>query len=467
MSSPRGATGKSRVQFRTMSSDQQAQHLRQRAKILREKKQRTQIIAVMQQYPEHLQEIQEVLEGHGFVFDCDDKVPPKRMQSSDSLDGVRGEPEEQVKVEQQDEEARSETGGTGSEVPDGASRTRTSCGIKDDNVQNWIPHKYTRFDNSSAVFLVSLLSQVEPVSMSSLALQPVVAKGKKEAKIAKLCEHLEFATGVSRETGLTGEKRHIPTLVTFLKTSSVQEGRRARDLQVPGRWGGKAGDDGNYEIIKHVLDIIGVRDRFTGVEHMIPDEDRLKYKDGTNIEFDDLDIEFNYSAEKARVFSAACSTTIHILPLGHWGRKGKRLAQMTLAASALVEKPAATVSPSKREQDSAEKQESPLKKSKVELAEGVADNQPANLAPVKQEADWQPPPPGDSGVGIPVGASAGASPGKALQPRGSDASDLDDSALMTGLEVAMRPKEELDYMNEGENGVCSADHYAFPGGETE
>lgn len=70
---------------------------------------------------------------------------------------------------------------------------------------------------------------------------------------------------------------------------------------------------------------------------------------GAVIKLEDLVVDFNWSAKKARITSPLSVDSILVLPQGHWGRVGKRLAVMQVkaheVASAPVSRKAAALKP--------------------------------------------------------------------------------------------------------------------------
>ena len=192
-------------------------------------------------------------------------------------------------------------------------KMRSPDGIIDPNPNNWVPHKYTKIANSSVAFVKGLLSQIEEISMSTVALQCLITKGAKDAKVSSLAELLEFATCFSREEPLVGCMRHIPTLVDYFKKCNHATGRRARDLRLPAPWSKECGV---YSLKPGDGDEVIVKDNATHIQHPIPEADRPKYLNGQLVPIDELDISFNFSSAKAEVCTHACRTMVHIISLG-------------------------------------------------------------------------------------------------------------------------------------------------------
>jgi hypothetical protein len=112
----------------------------------------------------------------------------------------------------------------------------------------------------------------------------------------------------------------------------VAGGRRARELKVPGKWGGNAGDDGVYMLMASEDGRVEVQDRCSTIAHAIPEEDMLKDINGQVLDIEDLRIDFNFAAEKAKVVSDKSTDSILIISMGNFGRKGKRLSALLAAA---------------------------------------------------------------------------------------------------------------------------------------
>lgn len=270
-------------------------------------------------------------------------------------------------------------GGTGN--GEGDSRLRSS--VQDPNPPNWVPHRYTRFDNASVPFVASALAQVEPISLSGLALAPITAGGKKEETLKSLCDCLEFCAGVSRETPLVGDKRHIPSLVSWLRVQSAAEGREQGDGVYLLRYGhSKSGESSDN-------DRVVVEDRMTKIANEAPPEERLMDSKGAPVNLRVVCWDFNWSAEKARITSPLCPDSILVLPLGHWGRSGKRLAVMQVKAHEIASAPVSRRAAALK-QETAESPPQKAAKTQQAPPPSGADSSKRPLAP---EAAFAPPPP--------------------------------------------------------------------------
>ena len=355
--SPGGSSGK--VRFRHLDAQGKADRLQLRAREIKLKTQKAAIVAIMDAHPDAVPQITEYLQSLGY------SSPSTLVQNASAVnrgssDDLGDEPAAGVKQEGGAEEPGEGSSAAGDAEGMGEhgrlSRVRPSCGIVDECAENWVCHKYVNFTTSSVVFMVDVLSAIEPISMSKVALRPASCRGKKETKMQNLAELLEFSTGVSRETRLVGKLRHIPTLKDWLRQQSVAEGRRARDLAIPAQW--SAHRDGVYRFVQQA-DTVWIEDKVSLVKHVIPAEDVLKYRDGSPIPLDHLQINLNYSAEKAVVASTRSTDTLQIITLGDFGRKGTRLAKMQLNLAV----------------DDGETMEPGFKKAKAEVPEAAEQQQ--------------------------------------------------------------------------------------------
>jgi hypothetical protein len=216
---------------------------------------------------------------------------------------------------------------------------------------------------------------VEEVSLSRAALGAITSKGLRDQKLCSLLDHFEFATGQPREMALTGDRRHVPTLVSWLRACVQGEGRRARDLKVPGMWGFPG--DGCYELRKFP-DGVGVVDRWSGQHHMIPCEFLLRDAHDEVIQLEALTIDFNFNAHKATVSSSLTMDSLRIADLGHFGRQGSRLAAFLQQAACKLEGKSVAV---------------PLPLMMKEEPPAVLKNRSITQSSRTTEKDWSPPPP--------------------------------------------------------------------------
>ena len=87
----------------------------------------------------------------------------------------------------------------------------------------------------SVGLLKQLLSAMEEISMSPLALRGLVERGKREASKEQLVRLIEFCTNVDGDTPIDGMMRHVPTLIKEFKALNDVT-RRARDMKMPPDW---------------------------------------------------------------------------------------------------------------------------------------------------------------------------------------------------------------------------------------
>lgn len=192
-------------------------------------------------------------------------------------------------------------------------KLRCPKNIMDDNPDNWIPHTYTRIDNCSVVFLKTLLSKIEEISLSTSALNTVVNKGSKEAKMNSLCDLVEFTTNWDRTEPITGDFRHIPTFTKFLGLCNKALGRRARDLRLPASF---SAFTGVYSLLEDNGEL-RVRDNISMVEHKVPKHERQVFSNGEVIPIEQLTIKKNFNANHAAIASiSSIGKDIAIVSLG-------------------------------------------------------------------------------------------------------------------------------------------------------
>lgn len=304
--------------FRSMDNVEQSAHLRKRAKTLQMKQYKSRISEILEASDDAVHEVKALLEGQGHSF-AKLLAVKKESRSRDLAEPVEPTVDESP-TKAEEKEGEEDT----TEVKEeGNSRLRAPAGIQDPNPRNWIPHKYTRIDNCSVPQVVDILSQVEEVSLSRAALGAITSKGLRDQKLCSLLDHFEYATGQPREMALTGDRRHVPTLVAWLRTCALGEGRRARDLKVPGMWGFPG--DGCYELRLSPLGVVVV-DRGSGQHHIIPSGLLLRDAHDAVIQLEALTIEFNFNAHKATVASSLTMDSLRIAEIGQFGRQGSRLA---------------------------------------------------------------------------------------------------------------------------------------------
>lgn len=124
------------------------------------------------------------------------------------------------------------TGDESDQVRQSPAKVRKT-GIVDPIEANWLPHRYTRLDNTAPQKLKELLSSLDGIVLSPFNLNAVTRVGSKEAKVMMLCELLEFVCGFDRMMPLLGDYRHQPTLVAALSAQMRDLGDRVRSLKLP------------------------------------------------------------------------------------------------------------------------------------------------------------------------------------------------------------------------------------------
>jgi len=280
--------------FKQLDAEGQMERLHQRGRELQCKKMRQEIIKALYDNEHILFDVHKYMKTLGVDFLSSGK--PRRAANAEDQPAAEslGDPIDQ-------------------ELRASPLKIRSPGGIFDPNPNNWVPHKYTKIANASVAFVKGLLSQIEEISMSSVALQCLVTKGAKDAKVSSLSELLEFATCFSREEPLVGCMRHIPTLVDYFQKCNLATGRRARDLRLPARWSKECGV---YSLQTGDGDEVVVKDNATNIQHPIPEAERPRYMSGELVPIDELDISFNYNSAKAEVCTNACLTKVHTITLG-------------------------------------------------------------------------------------------------------------------------------------------------------
>lgn len=149
------------------------------------KKLRKHILTVMDLHPETLPDIKRCLEQLGYTLEDRgraakvepaNKTPRKAMQEEE--DEAAGEEFDEQGEAPENPEGETgdlaETGGTGA---GGVGESRLRGTLADPDPSHWAPHRYTRLDNASVPLISNILAQVEPISLSLLALRAVMAKG--------------------------------------------------------------------------------------------------------------------------------------------------------------------------------------------------------------------------------------------------------------------------------------------------
>lgn len=195
--------------------------------------------------------------------------------------------------------------GPGSDSQTSPGKVR--CTVADSNPKNWLPHKYTRLDNSSNEVLCDLLAALEPITFSKFALRAI-----RTNKMKTLLELIEFACKVPRTTPLVGDLRHIASLKTKLKVFAAGVDCRSHRIMLRPDWNAQ----GVYTLRADAHDNIVVSHRYTGTSRPWPAALRLKDDDGVAIASGHLYISGNFYEDAAEVRSGLTMESFRIGNLG-------------------------------------------------------------------------------------------------------------------------------------------------------
>ena len=289
--------------FRTLGIDEQITQLQQRADKLQQKHMHKAISSLLQERPELMPGIVRHLQSKG-VHLPEVKVLGKKRSSTE------------VDME-------SDCGlnaGTGEDYGQAAgappAKVRKTAGIIDTNVENWLPHKYTRLDATSPGILEALASSLQDISFSKYMLKALKTKGMNACHYAeKICEVIEFDTGFDTHQQVTGENRHLPTLTANLKAMSSARNRRGKNLRLPADWA----TAGVYKLSMHGDGPLLVTHRFNNLIAEVPDSMRLKDKTNEMVPFGSLRIALNHSETKAAIVADKVIESILIASFGLLG----------------------------------------------------------------------------------------------------------------------------------------------------
>ena len=197
--------------------------------------------------------------------------------------------------------------GESSEQPE---KIRKGNRVEDSNSDNWLPHCYTRLDNTKGSTLEEVVSAVVPIVCSKYALKGLkAAKKSSESYKAMLLEILEYATGFDVSTSLKGDLRHKPTLTSHLKKLSDERNSRASNLCLPPVW--SSSKDGIFELKETEEGCISVVDKTKKCSRLLS-VSKLHSHFGSDIEFKDLCINNNFSEVRA---SIGCEETAATIPI--------------------------------------------------------------------------------------------------------------------------------------------------------
>ncbi|CAK0866287.1 unnamed protein product [Prorocentrum cordatum] len=197
------------------------------------------------------------------------------------------------------------------------AKVRRTTAVRDDNPDNWLPHKYTKLVNCSPKFLEELASKLEDISYSTYMLKALKVKRQtKEHHQEKLAEIIEFASGWDMNKAIVGDMRHIPTFTKQLQEASVSRGNRGATLRLPATWTEKG--VGVYSFVGGAGMAMVVRNRFNDISVEVPESMFLKV-DGQLAPFDELFISDNYSETRAAITTGKSTESIAIATLAGAG----------------------------------------------------------------------------------------------------------------------------------------------------
>ena len=270
--------------FRTLAVDDQIKKLNQKADALLQKQQLRLIGDVLKSQPELILGVVKHLESKGVEFG-----PLQRFGKSRSKKDLEETPGADDGKDKEDGDS------PGSKEP--PKKVRKTCEIDDKDPKNWLPHAYTRLDNTKPPVLEEILSHVREISFSPYILKALKPKGCKASDYQqKLCELLEFACGVDVEKPLQGALRHIPTLKKTLAEMSAQTGGRGRDLKLPPDWEHK---HGVYQLTSNEDGAVTVHHRYAKLTVQVPEDAHFTDEQGDLVDVQELVVEKNYSQDKA------------------------------------------------------------------------------------------------------------------------------------------------------------------------
>lgn len=103
--------------------------------------------------------------------------------------------------------------------------------------QDTVPTKYWTMGSLSVQLLSKrILATMEPVALSMANLRSMSLRGNGDHGKAELMKIIEFMTGLSPDTPLTGELRNWTNLEGMMVQKNIGHGRRARDMKLPPDW---------------------------------------------------------------------------------------------------------------------------------------------------------------------------------------------------------------------------------------
>jgi hypothetical protein len=106
-----------------------------------------------------------------------------------------------------------------------------------EQAEDTVPTKYWTLSSLSVQLLSKkILASMEPVALSMANLRSMSLRGNGDHGKAELMKIIEFMTGLSADTPLTGELRKWSTLVAMVVEKNTGNARRARDMKLPPDW---------------------------------------------------------------------------------------------------------------------------------------------------------------------------------------------------------------------------------------
>lgn len=178
------------------------------------------------------------------------------------------------------------------------SSVKSSDADANDSTVCYIPRKYAAWDEVPPDYLITILSTIEPSSLSKAALRALVPPGKKTVRREPLLEILEYTTGEDRAAPVRPSMRRMPDACATFAGMSLDRGRLARDIVLPIDWARR----GLYNITldEDAREIkVGSRLHSHMVTILVADE-RLVLEDFT--------IEFNYSDPRSAITHPALAS---------------------------------------------------------------------------------------------------------------------------------------------------------------
>lgn len=153
----------------------------------------------------------------------------------------------------------------------------------------YIPRKYATWEEVPVIYLIELLSALEPASLSRAALKALIPSGKKAVRREPLLEIFEYILGLDRAAPIAPSQRNMPVVVKVFAESNVLRGRLGRDLILPVDWRTSG------------LNRIEIATKFRGliITNKFQDEPAYIPVDDESIALDAFSIEFNFSDSRA------------------------------------------------------------------------------------------------------------------------------------------------------------------------